>query len=140
LNLTSSANSNIFLGQVNGVPGAHTDGRCQQGQKKQLNPCHGKAEQTLRDKNFSISTYIAICSDIIYDPEGVTCPIRCWAFQQYCFIVILPFLQAVVISWWLLKEKKGRSFGIRQHSFLLSDTESVKNLSLCPMNKFDKFI
>ena len=67
----------------------------------------------------------------------VTCPMRCWAFQQYCFIVIHPFLQAVVISGWLLRAKKGRGFGIRQHSFLLSDTESVKNLSLCSMSKFD---
>ena len=36
--------------------------------------------------------------------------------------------------------KKGRGFGIRQYSFLLSDTGSVKNLSHCPVSKFDIFI
>jgi len=32
--------------------------------------------------------------------------------------------------------KKGGGFGIRQHSFLSSDNESIKNLSLCPVSKF----
>ena len=48
----------------------------------------------------------------------VTWPMRCWAFQQYCVIVIHLLVQAVVISWWLMRDKKGRSFGIRLYSFL----------------------
>jgi len=111
LNLTSTANCIRITKLGTDAPRAHTDGRCQQGQKKQLNPCHGKAEQALSDKRFSISTYIAICSDIIYDTEVVTCPMCCWVFQQYCVIGIHPFLQAVVISWWLLRDKKGDGSG-----------------------------
>jgi hypothetical protein len=62
---------------------------------------------------------------------------RCWASQQYCFIVIHPFLQAVVISWWLLREKAGGASGSGSILFLLSDSESVKNLSLCRKSIFD---
>ena len=87
--------------------------------------------------------YIAHCSDIIYDPEvllhsHVTDALL--GISAFCVIIIHPLLQAVDISWWLMRDKKGRGFRIRQYSFLLSDTESIKNLSLCPASKCDIFI
>ena len=48
LNLTSSVH--FFIRQGPNTPCPHTDGRCQQGQKKQLYPCHGKVEQTFIDE------------------------------------------------------------------------------------------
>ena len=40
----------------------HTEGKCQQGQKKQLYPCHGEAEQTFIDKT---SRYPYIYSNLL---------------------------------------------------------------------------
>jgi len=55
----------------------------------------------------------------------------------YCYPSIPTGCRYLLMTF---ERENGSDFGTRQHSFLLSDTESVKNLFLCPMSKFDKFI
>ena len=140
LNLTSRANYIRKTRVVTDAPRAHTDGRCQQGQKNQLCPCHGKAEQTLSVENLSISAYISFSSHVIYDPGGLLhshvpdALLGISAILFYCYPSIPTGCRYLLVAF---ESEKREGFGIRQHSFLLSDTESVKNLSLCSMSKFD---
>jgi hypothetical protein len=141
--LILTCNDSFIIIHVIDAPRPHTDGRCQQGQKNQPYPCHDKAEQALSDENFSISTNISLCSDLIYVPEGLLHShvpdtlLGISAIILYCYPSIPTCCRYLLVAF---EREKREGFGIRQHSFLLSDTESVKNLSLCPMNKFDKLI
>ena len=143
LNLTCKGNNISITRVVTDAPRAHTDGRCQQGQKNQLYPCHGRAQQTLSVENLSISTYISFSSHVIYDPGGLLhshvpdALLGISAILFYCYPSIPTGCRYLLVAF---ESEKREGFGIRQHSFLLSDTESVKNLSLFPMSKFDKFI
>ena len=74
-----------------------------------------------------------------------------WRSAQPCNRCVAGHLSRFVLSIYIhcyrlsqsldgLWELKKGSFGIRQYSFLLSDTGSVKNMPLCPVSKFDIFI
>ena len=87
--------------------------------------------------------YIVFCSDVIYDPEIL--------LYSHVPDVLLGHFSSTVLSLsincyrlslsldGLRESEKG---GVRDQTvfFLLSDTESVMNLCLCPVSKFDIFI